>query len=111
MSSSSKPKPKEEIIHTHKSIAAGNNDRVANVVFTIMTGFVMFFSTYLYFYLQEYLDLIKSKYPNYDFPKYSDYIISVIFIPITTVIIITNFIASERTYQQILPPTGRLHTR
>lgn len=86
MSTEEKPKPTPESKHTYKSIAAGNNDRVANVVFTIMTGLVFIGSAYLYYHLEDYLALLQTNYPDYEFPKFSDYLVCLIIMPITIVI-------------------------
>jgi hypothetical protein len=75
-------------IVTDSTIAAGNNDNLANIIFTIMTAIVFLGSIYLYYNLQDYLDLLHLTYPNYNFPEFKDYLIALLFIPVFTVFLL-----------------------
>ena len=67
------------------AVASQNNDKLANIVFQVMTGIVLIGSCYLYYYLQEYLDKMVAKFPNHVYPEYKDYLIAILFIPIFVV--------------------------
>jgi len=68
------------------SIAAQNNDKIANLIFTVMTGIVFLGSFYLYYNLNDYLEGIHTSYPDYKFPEFKDYNIALLFVPIYIVI-------------------------
>ena len=70
--------------------ASNNNDQYANVIFMVMTSLVILGSTYLYYYLPDYMKTVSEKYPEYAFPEYSDYLIAIAVIPIFVVSFMFN---------------------
>jgi hypothetical protein len=59
-----------------------NNDKFANYIFHSMTITVFIGSVYLYFHLDDYMNLIRKKNPTYNYPSIKDIAYSIIFIPI-----------------------------
>ena len=67
---------KDEQISANK-----NNHKLADLAFHCMTACIFFGSYYLYKNLNPYMEKVTSMNPNYDFPAYSDYLISIVAIP------------------------------
>ena len=66
--------------------ATNNNDQIANFLFNVMSSLVILGSTYLYYYLPDYMQVLYDKYPDYKFPEYEDYLISLALIPLIVVL-------------------------
>jgi len=76
--------PNENI--TTSKQASNNNDKIGNLVFNVMTSLVILGSTYLYYYMPDYIQQLYEKYPDYKFPEYSDFLIAFAFMPLFVVL-------------------------
>ena len=62
---------------------------IINYLFKVIIIFPVFAAAIMVYYIQDFRHEIKEKYPNYNFPNYSD--MKLIFIPFIIIIVNFNF--------------------